>query len=208
MTDDAIEIGKLLVGLTGALAWPTLVAIAVVYFRKPIRAVVEGLPRKFSEAKKLSIGSLSLEIEAKAREVGQPELAAQVGSLSAGAVQQLLRTPRTGDMILVSTGNYLNKREYGLPHQDVLDSLQELEAKGFLKLKMPLLPYVQGVRRLPSSNADRTVSERDWHLSPYDADSAEDKRIREQGYSLTDRGRQAVDTIVKAVAEQLSREST
>ena len=39
-------------------------------------------------------------------------------------------------------------------------------------------------------------------------DSAEDKRMRQQGYFLAEKGHQAVGTIVKAVAVQLARGST
>ena len=206
--NQSLEIAKLVIEAVRVLAWPVLIAILVILFFKPLREIAESFSLKFSEAHKVSIGSLSLEIEAKAREVGNPELGRQVGSLTPGAVEQLLRTPRSGDMILVSTSDFQQKREYGVPNQDALSSLKELEKKGFLKFRQPLEHFLAELRKLDRSDTNRGDSERTWHISPFIAESEGDKRIRDQGYSLTDKGRQAVDTIVKAVASQLTRGST
>ena len=206
--NHSIEVAKLVIEGVRALAWPVLVAVVLVVFNKPLREVVESFSTKFSQANKVSIGSLSLEVEAKAREAGNPELGRQVGSLTAQAVQQLLRTPVSGDMILLSTSEYQGKREYGLPSPEVMTALKELEKKEFLRFRKPLDPFLSELRRLPRSDTDRHDPERVWYLSSVAANTSDDRRFRDQGYSLTDKGKQAVDTIVRAVASQLSSGAT
>jgi hypothetical protein len=207
--NHAIEIAKLVIEAIRVLAWPVLIAVLVVAFNRPLRDIINSFSLKFSEASKFSIGSLSLEIEAKAREAGNPDLARQVGSLTAGAVEQLLRTPRTGDMILLCTFPVIGgTQEYGLEKPGVLASLEELEKKGFLRFRQPLASFVAEVCRLPVSDSDRGDSERIWYSSPFAPNSEDDKHFQNQGYALTEKGLQAVDTIVKAVAAQLTHAPT
>jgi hypothetical protein len=198
MTRLVIEAGKV-------FAWPLLIGCLVVVYHHPLRGVMESLALKFSEASKVSIGSLTVEVQAKARESGNPELAAQVGALSPSEVLELLHTPRgNGGMNLVSVGHtLLGKREYGLPKPDVMKALDGLEQKQFIRFQEDLKTYEADISRL---RPDHHIGDDsfDWFVAVDPEGSAADRRFSEQNYSFTDLGREAANAIAKAVAAELS----
>lgn len=205
--NNSLEVAKLVIEGIRALAWPVLLGAVLIAFNSPLQTVVESFSIKLSQANKVSIGSLSLEIEAKAREAGNPELGRQVGSLTAQAVQQLLLTPVSGHMTLLSISDYQDKREYGLPNPEIMAALEELERKEFLRFQLPLAPFLKELKRMTRSDTILNDSEKLWYSASSTTDLEEERRLSEQSYSLTEKGKQAVDAIVKAVAGQLSAET-
>jgi len=202
-TNTTIEFLKLIIEGIQVLAWPILTVILVLMYNRPLRKMLDSLSSKFSEASKVSIGSLSLEVQAKAREAGNPKLAREVGTLSPPAIEQLLRTPRVGDMILLSTSDYQGNRNYGLPKLDEMNALRELEQKGFIKFREKLEPFLDKLHALRNTSIPN--SDRVWFAASGPVASSTDEKFRKQGYTLTDLGHQAVDAIVKAVAAQLAQ---
>lgn len=187
-----------------ALAWPALVVAVIVVFFAPIERMVNGVATKLELADKVSIGSLSLEIVQRAREAGSPELAAQVGSLSPQAIERLLLTPRTGDVILLSTTSN-HPDQLGLPKKARLDALIELSQKGFIEFREDIQVFVRDLRKLSIDARMTQTSEHDWFIIPEGAGSTTFERYRRQGFKLTDKGRIASEAVIKAVTAQLSR---
>ena len=208
-----IEITKLIVEVLRALAWPILFAAIVVAFHNPLRGVADGLAQKLSQANRVSIGSLSLEIEVKAKAIGDMEFARQIGNLSPEAVEALLLFPRNTNWTLLARADYKGKLLYGLPKN--ITTLRELEKKGFIEFKDLLEPFFAELNHLPKYKFDpcddddmEGADDFTWYSPPFSVDSAEDKRLSGQSYSQTEVGRLAVDAIVRAVAAQLAREPT
>jgi hypothetical protein len=203
-----IRILEVLVDGIRALAWPSLVVIALIVFYTPLQDIASNLATKLGDANKVSIGGLSLEIEAKVREQSSPELAKQVGSLSPIAIEELLRTSRSGAMTLLSIMSDSASPKLGLAKKPRIDALLELSSKGFIEFDRPVGPFLAELRSFPIDKKASEDSEHDWYLIPYAESSSNYQRFRRQGYKLTDKGKLASEAIVKAVSALLSRKET
>jgi hypothetical protein len=72
--------------LIDAIIWPIVLLILVWIFKIPIRDILMQLPKKISQATQLSVGNFSLAIKTRAIELGRPEIAEPLSSLSQNAV--------------------------------------------------------------------------------------------------------------------------
>ena len=169
--------------------------------------MAESLASKFETADSVKIGSLSLEVQQRARDLGSPELGREIGQLSFNAIEALVRTPRSGSMILLSTNDRSMPPEYGLPSDAELDGLRELEKKGLIELEEPLDKFVRDLKTIGRSMAKDSrmrTEDRQWVAVDNRTDELV-QRLRKQSYRLTDAGKKAVEAITKAVAAQLAR---
>jgi len=195
---------ELSVELIRAVAWPAIAIVGALVFYQPLSDVARHMAAKVQDASKVSIGAFSLEVAAKAREPGNPpELASQVGALSSKAVEQLLRTPRDGAVVVASA---MSRKEgeslLGIPEPKVLEALQELERAQFLEFAPPLSMFLDKLRSFRSEGRIAGTA-RDWYDVPVATNQAAYLELRSARYSLTPKGRAASDAIVKAVAAQL-----
>lgn len=203
-----MEIFKIIVELIKAIIWPSVVVGLILMFRKPLSLIINQLPAKFSRATKVSVGGLSVEIQAKALEAGNPLLAEKIGTLSAEALEQLLKIDKSAlSMGFVSKGQKQDGSEYySLPGSIKLNAFLELETKGFLEFKEPLADYLRFVESLSMIKDEQTFLRRtDYHPSRPLSDQ-ETKRLVYQSYSITDLGRQAFYTIISVIVEQLQHD--
>ena len=150
---DALARAKLLLEYLKVLAWPVFVVGLLAVYRPPIGRMSESLASKFETADSVKIGSLSLEVQQRARDLGSPELGREIGQLSFNAIEALVRTPRSGSMILLSTNDRSNPPEYGLPSDAELDGLRELEKKGLIGFEEPLDTFVRDLKAIGRSMA-------------------------------------------------------
>ena len=204
---NLIRVVELIVDAIKVLAWPSLVLYGAIVFFSPLNQIVSGLATKINDANKVSIGGFSVEVEAKVRESTSPELAKSVGALSPAAIEQLMRTDRGGGITLLSSMRDEKDAKLGLPKEPRLDALRELSAKGFIAFYQPLDSFLRELRKSPKDTSLVPGSEYDWFLIQQGAASVEYRRLREQGYRLTDQGGVASDAIVKAVSELISRKA-
>jgi hypothetical protein len=188
-----------------ALAWPLLALAFFLTFQDAIRRTIALVPDKLEKADKANIGSLSWEIQQRAREEGGSDLARRLGILSPGAIERLIATPRNG--IHGVGGSYRgpnNEVGFMVPSKDDVSSLQELESAQLVKFTEPLKTWLPFVRSLSERDfitmqlSDGSTAVLSEHLTP-----AERERFDKQVYQLTPKGRQAVEAIVKAIGEQL-----
>lgn len=81
-------------------------------------------PDKLEKADKANIGSLSWEIQQRAREQGGNDLARRVGTLSPAAIDALVNAPRYGGAgILSSYGGIRDERGYVIPSEETSQRL-------------------------------------------------------------------------------------
>jgi hypothetical protein len=143
-----MELAKLITEVLRILAWPLLVGGLLFAYRRPVRRMIDSLALKLSQASKLSIWTLSLEIEQQARQAGDPALATHVGKLSGQAIQELMQTPANGFMQLLAVVDFDGKRKYGLQKSETIDALKELEERGFVRFDQDLKPFLIELRKL------------------------------------------------------------
>lgn len=189
----------LLVDLAKAVAWPVLIMVLVIVFFAPIRKTLNLVPMKIESASKASIGSMSWEIERQALRQGGPELAQRVGRLSPAAIEELINTQRDTQVQLASDERML----ISLPNNDRLIALRELREAGLISFEEPLEGFVDFMTTLPladqpSVNARRRVLRSVVPLSPQQL-----TRLGKETYGLTPKGVLAIESILRALAEQL-----
>lgn len=194
---------KLLIELLRVVVWPLLVVVLLFVYRGPARRAFEAVATRLADADKVSVGSLSFEIREQALESGNPELAERIDDLSPGAIQMLLQIPLAdaeGEHLVYlpdpGEGDF-----YELPPAAEMDALRELQDKGFVVFDVELGGFMQFFRGVTREQVGK-----DTLYFPRPAiSSADRKRIQDQGYRLTERGRKGVEAILRAIASDLSR---
>lgn len=204
-----LSVATLVLGYVRALAWPVLLAGALVVYQPPIGRIVTSLAAKLEAADKVSVGSLSVEVAARAREVGGEELASSIGELSSAAVQALLQldVPEDGSSsvrVLAAETRSGGAPYVSLPDSVALAALSELEQKGFIKFTEPLDKYLAFLESPANGLRRRAIGRRLTLEMAQGQPSPASTRLMGQSYGLTTRGVQAVTTIVRVVAVQLS----
>jgi hypothetical protein len=200
-----LEWARTIVDLLKILAWPLLVLYFFFVVEAPLLEIFRQLPNKFSQATKVTVGSLSLEIQEKAIKSGNPALAERLGKLSAQAIEQLIRTDKTGKIVLVGLGDRRRgENAYTLPPRSALNALLELEARGLIEFREDLGAFLEFFQKLPLKRETESVSDRDRFLVVGPITSQQREQLDSQVYFLTDLGHQAYEAVVDAIADQLA----
>lgn len=201
----ALETIKVFVELVKVLVWPTIVVGAFLMFRQPIEAIVEDLPLKFSEATKVGVGALTLEIQQQAKATGNPQLAMRLGKLSPEAIKLLIEM---GESRMILVGEYTNNEagndKFNIPNVEKLKVIRELEKNGLIDYEEDInifftwiqSPLFQFVPTPWEAEAQSFMPTRP--LSP-----SELVRLKKQSYRLNTLGKKAWQTVLHAVLEQL-----
>src|SRR5690348_8248439 len=71
---QAITISKVVLEYIKALIWPLVIAIILLVYQPPIVPMLNSLADKLAAASSVKIGSLSLEVEERANDLGIPGL--------------------------------------------------------------------------------------------------------------------------------------
>jgi hypothetical protein len=205
--------------LLRALAWPLLILLAFLVYRTEFNAVIRLIPEKIRSSSKITVGSLSLEIERTAREQGETELGAIIQNLSEPGIRKLL-TLGSGSHSLAVRDDIdrqgRQKNALSLP-PDLADFL-ELEKSGLLDADEPIETYAAYFRSLadkstryrsPEGNtSDRPATANNVKFDHYSIPTdrltaAEKQHLEQQSVWLSEKGRKAFDIIVKVVGEQI-----
>jgi hypothetical protein len=114
--------------LLNTLVWPLLVTSVVLLFFEPLKSIATLLPDKLRESKKISVGSLSFEVEEKIAEKGDLRAAAGVRNLTKEAIALLLNSPGVSRWVSTSDDR---PEELSLSR---LKPVTELVNAGFLRV--------------------------------------------------------------------------
>jgi len=191
--------------LTKVFVWPALILVILSLFYAPIRDSLEQLPTIVSQAQKISVGSLSVEVQAQARQIGGTELASALQGLSSKAIEKVLLTGRTNVQIIGTNSN--DATRLTLPGFDDMKAFKEVESKRLLTLRMERNPV--------SSFAEFETAFHNLPLAPDYSDADQQTFVLKSGevssipllrteYKLTPLGLAAFDSVVNAVSHQLS----
>lgn len=198
-----LDLYRVSVDLVSAVAWPMLVAVLLVAYRQPLREITSALPQKFLAASKVSVGSLSIEIEEKARATGNPVLIQSLHGLSPEAVKYLLEIGRTGIPLFVEGKTFGGPKAYSLWVNDRMPVIRELASRGMLEFGEDLDPFLAWVKSRFRVVRDRDGTELFVPTPPLLP--AEERRLRAQFYGLSPLGKQAWDSVLAAVSKELAK---
>lgn len=201
----ALEVFEAITNFIKAAAWPVLAIVIFFEFRQPIREAVAVIPKKMSESQKLTVGSLSIEIEKRANAVGDPELATLIDGLSPQAIELLLRLRRDGSSLASSSGGAEPERYY-FPKPDEYIALTELYTKQLIEPGVDLAKYrayIATILQLTDESGDRETYQPKRPLT-----DNEKREIWRAQYRLSERGAKAVQLIISAVSRELQKPAT
>src|SRR5258708_9440881 len=189
--------------LSKATIWPILFALILIVYSGEIN----GLIKATSKAK-LSGPGFSVEVERQARKSGGHSLVAALNDLDPKDVEELLNTGRRANSLV---GGGTDQFPFTLPPKQEMGSIRNLEGKGLLRLThgknaISLSDFETQFKSLPLRKAD-PEEQRKFDRPAFAATatlSTKQKQLLETEYALTELGEQAFDSIISAVAEQLS----
>jgi hypothetical protein len=79
-----------IVDLIKVTIWPFMILVFLIFYGSEISQIIKIIPKKLENSSKISVGSLSLEIEKSARITGNFELAEIIKNLSENGIRKLL----------------------------------------------------------------------------------------------------------------------
>jgi hypothetical protein len=198
---------KLLIDLTQALAWPLVALYALIYFRSPLRCALELLPEKLRNVSKVTVGSLSFEVQAYLQATGDNELLTVLPKVSRRAFEKLLDLKVTNHhYVLCARGTKVGAMGEGylLRTDETLSPLRELEELGLVRFTEPLSEFVAFFETLPGYTTTTSYSGEGFvAIAPLAAEQV--KRVDAEAYSLTDLGRRAYDAVFTVVVRQIGQ---
>jgi len=206
--------------LIKTLIWPVILLLLLILYGKPIGKTINLLPGKLEQSSKVSVGSLSFEIEKTAISTGNRDLADMIKNLSETSLRKLL-TIGYGSLIFTVSSEYdkngKGEKRYLTPQHIV--EFQELEKNKLIAGEESIDNFLKYFKSLGAieetrySNDDGTTTYSSTTQSnhPYTELSLlvsklsveDEKRIAKYSIELTDKGKKAVDIIVKVIAEQI-----
>jgi hypothetical protein len=201
----AHESFSLFIDFLKVTSWPLLALTFFLVFRHDIARTIALVPDKLERADKGNIGSLSWEIQQRAKEQGGSDLAHRIGTLSPAAIEELIKTPRRGMAgLLGSYPGVGGVRGYVMPSPQRLNGFRELGAAQLIRFTEPLDEWLKFVGSLPLTEDPVGTDSYSRALTIRTPLAAEvQRRIDGQDYELTPKGKQAVEAIVQVIGEQL-----
>lgn len=152
---ESMNTAQLLLEAVKVLIWPLILVGVFFAFRDPLTATIQLIPEKLRESKKVSVGSLSFEIEERAARQGDARAVAGLRHLSEEAISLLLRS--SGQTRLLST-NDENPGYLGLWKVDPISELVDAGLLHLFRSKKPRvyrdLSKVNFAELLAESNRD------------------------------------------------------
>jgi hypothetical protein len=201
--DLGLEIYRITVELVRGIAWPLLVLGILWTYRDTIRTIAIEVPKKFSAATKVAVGSLTLEIQEQARVFGSSDLATRLGKLSPEAVTELIKTGRSRmTLIGESKSSQDGRKSYFIDKDARIRAIQELAANGLLEVGEDLDRFLSWIHSERFERLSTQGIQEFRPVSPLSPD--EERRLRDQYFRLNELGVKAWDAINEAILQQLS----
>lgn len=209
--------------LIRSLIWPFIILLVFIIYGSEINQIIKLIPKKIETSSKISVGSISLEIEKSAKQIGNAELGEIIKNLSESGIRKLL-TLGTGRFNIILRCEYREKTEsekaFSLPHD--ISVLEELEKNGLIKSNdnMSLESFIAFFKRKKpieriwygDPNASYSTSPETKTTQKFSEFTLPFSKLNQQEYKLIDgydielseNGRKAYEIIVQVVSEQIS----
>lgn len=212
--------------LIRAMIWPLVILIFFIAYHGEFTKIVTLIPSEIERSSKISIGSMTLEIEKTARSSGNGKLAVIIKNLSEKGIRKLLSMGSGSHSFMIRSKLFKNgTTENGFTLPIDTDVLKELEKKGLLQTNEPIdkfLSYFKGLHPNEStrytspdglsssdsnSGPDSTYTKNtDYSIPVSRLSSADSLRIEQFDGKLSQQGQKAFDIIVQVIAEQLKKD--
>jgi hypothetical protein len=199
-----LQVAEIIVEAIKAIVWPLSIVMVIIVFYNPLNLIITGLATKINDANKVSLGGFSVEVEEKVRKFADPCLTNHIVTLSPQAIEQLLNTPYNSDFHLL-VNLQTDGEKLGLPNEEKLNALIELEKTGFLMFKYPLEPFIKKVMQFARDPTKYKDDGHVYYIIPGGVKAEEYRILTDQRYHLTDDGKKAFKAIIKAVSEIISK---
>jgi hypothetical protein len=209
-----LDLTKVLFG-----GWPAFGLLFLLLFHSPLREALNAIPEKVKAADEIGFPGVSLKstLRVEAEKIGASRLSESLPSLSAAAVEMLLRSSRNyNGLIAYGSGSSGLVERVWLPSEAAISTLDELQRQGLIEIESAgqvtnsagLRAAVEDFKRKHvGRDAGRGTGAVDdalvWELTP--PERTETPRL---SWRLTDLGKQAVDVVLKAVSQQLMPSAT
>jgi hypothetical protein len=207
--------------LLKAVLWPVIVLVVFLTYKEELNKIFQMIPEKLENSSKISVGSLSFEIEKTARRAGNAELGGIIHNLSEDGIRQLLTLGSGRHSIVVrhDPDQFNNfQKNYSLPvNMKVLIELEEsslLKAdeplEAFNKFFMTLNPDEKMVYKSGSilSSEEKHIQNEQkitqFTISESKLSQAQLQRIERMGVELSESGVKAFRIIVGVISEQIN----
>ncbi len=190
------------VSLMKVIIWPLVILFFFWMLYAPLIRMIGILPDKLLASTKVSVGSLSFEIQQSARAAGSPELAQLISGLSPLAIEQLLNTARSRQQLAGRGGE---PQSYTMPSAVEMGAVRELEKKGLLQFERPPDEFDRFLKSLPLDEDNVIGGERIWYRARRPLTSSEETELTDQVYYLTESGKRVFDLIIAAVSQELQQ---
>jgi hypothetical protein len=210
--------------LIKATAWPLIVIIIFIFYRKELGSIIKLIPNKIEKSSKITVGSLSFEIEKSAKIAGDEQLGIIIKNLSEKGIRKLLTLGSGRHSIMVRSEklkNDIQEKAFTTPID--LDVLKELEKNGLIKIDESIDDFVAFFKKLKpieevkfkSADGSYRDTEDDNHkekfmqlsISELSLTEEQRKKIDKYGLELSENGRKAFEIIVHVIAEQINKEN-
>ncbi len=209
--------------LIKAILWPLIVLIILISYHREFTSIIQLIPKKLDQSSKISVGSLSFEIEKSAKSAGNAELADIIKNLSEKGIRKLLTLGSGNHSMMIHPGNSTDPnypKQFSLPVD--IDILKELEKSGLLLADEPIDKFLKYLKTLhptqeteyvsPSGSTTREPRDSftvkfDNLIIPVASLSPEDyKKVDSYMIRLSDTGKKAFEIIVHVIAEQINKD--
>jgi hypothetical protein len=130
-----------------ALAWPLLIVGLLAVYRPPLGRLVDVVINKVESASEVKL--FAFELKDVTKELGLPDLGADLTGLSSTAIEYLMKLPNDeSSRLLTDRQGEPNAPIFKLPKQSELDTLAELEAAKLIVFATPLREYLRASNKI------------------------------------------------------------
>lgn len=214
MKDEKNKLEIILVFIK-SLLWPLIFLFIYLMNFSSINLLIKSLPNVVQNSSKVSVGSISFEIQNRAELKGDYKLATLIPSLSQGALNVLLKLGTTKHDLLVHYGDTM------LAMPEDLKYFVELEENNLLKTSyrdnsdgITIKKFLTSYSKLKLTNLDRQFIEPyddfDFRnlskaINRIDYNANEWSKFDSYGVALNEMGLSAYDIIIDVVSSNISK---
>ncbi len=198
---------KNFVDFASAVAWPTVILLALIYFRTPIEEILVAATRRLDAISKLTLGPLSVEIRSYLQNTGDLELQEALSKMTRPAFRLLLQCSEkntTRGLCYEQAKGEHSIPVLGISFGEQYEAVRELERLGLAIATEPLWEFEAYFERLPSYTIQRRAGYISGWVSKAQLADEDIERIRKMSWGLTDLGQRAYDAVLTVVVRQIS----
>lgn len=200
---------KTIIDLVTSLVWPGIIMWVLFYFRNQIKRLLDLLPSKLNQASKISVGSFSLEIEEKLKELGMSDLTETMHTLSREAYELIIKLGNTSSYYHLISQSWSNDGTsyFSLPSDKELKFYKEIEEKGIIEFSEPLDEIVEKFKKFKNCKK-RSVPDPTWSILAVDLPEDAKEQFKNIMYNLTNKGKRIYDAMFDIIINEFCKDQT